>query len=445
MGDSIGNYCRLKDSISTYMDGLAVNGYFSGSILVGYRGEKLINQGYGFACYEYDIKNTRSTKFKIGSLTKAFTAMSILQLEERGKIDLADPLSKYIKDFPSGDKITIQQLLNHTSGIKDFACNPEYWAKVIRLTTTLETTINLLKSLPLSFEPGTKFEYSNSNYTILAYLIEKVSDTSYEEFLKHNIFEPLSMMNTGCDDGKIIVKNCAEGYTIWKNIKRADSIDMSIEKGAYGLYSTVEDLYIWHQALNSGRLVSKKQLDKMIDGFNGSSGYDWFYELQSFDGIMKKKVYHYGNVNGYVSFFSRYLEEDLAVIILSNFNLTPVEKISDNIAKIVFGETVKSSERVIAREVPATLKSIMTGDFISVNNVKLSISIEDGKTYLTIPKINDNLYKYEVVPIEVSMDKIIFKTKFVDETVILDFKQEGTIKLTHIDAYNKHIKAERKA
>lgn len=444
MGDSVYNCCKLKDLVSTYMDELAVNGYFSGSILVGYKGEKLINQGYGYACHQYDVKNTRCTKFKIGSLTKAFTAMAVLQLEEQGKISLTDSLSKYIVDFPSGSKVTIQQLLNHTSGIKDFVCDPEYWTKTMRLPTTLESTINLFKNLPLNFEPGTKFEYSNSNYTILAYLIEKVSITSYEEFLKHNIFEPLGMENTGCDDGKAIIKNYAEGYTIWKNLKHADFIDMSIAKGTYGLYSTVEDLYIWHKALYTEKLVSKKQLDKMFNICNGACGFDWFCELQCFNSIQKKKMYHFGDVNGYVSFFSRYVEDDLAIIVLSNFNLTPVEKISDDIAKIVFGEKVDNSKRYEAKEVPTSLRNVITGDFNSCSGVHLNLSIEEGKIYLTIPKRYGVLYKYEMVATDVAMDKIKFRTKFVDETIILDFKQDGTIKLTHIDAYNNHIKAEKR-
>lgn len=444
MEDLIENCCELKDLVSTYMDELAENGYFSGAILVGYKGEKLISKGYGFACHEYDIKNTRCTKFKIGSLTKAFTAMAILQLEEQGKIDLTDSLSKYIKDFPNGSKITIQQLLNHTSGIENFTCDPEYWSKIMRLPATFDTTMNLFKNLPLKFEPGTRFEYSNSNYTILAYLIENISNNSYEEYLKHNIFEPLGMLNTGCDDGRTIIKNYAEGYTLWKNLKRAEFIDMTLAKGAYDLYSTVEDLYLWHQALNTEKLVSKKQLDKMFNIDNGTCGYDWFCQLQSFDNIEKKKIYHFGDVNGYVSFFSRYIEEDLAVIVLSNFNLTPVEKICDDIAKIVFGETVNTCEKFINKEIPVSLKNALAGEFKSANDVKLSIAIEEGKFYLTIPKMYGGVYKYEMVPIEASTDKIKFKTRFIDETVIIDFKQDGTIKLTHIDTYDRRIKAEKK-
>src|SRR5262245_33568520 len=175
-------------------------GKFCGSVLIAKGGTVLLNKGYGMANYELDVPNTPQTKFRLGSITKQFTAMLIAQLAERGQLNVEDPVTKYLPDYPkeTGDKVKIYNLLTHSSGIQNFTSFPEYATVKLKTNKTAEI-VALFKDKPLEFAPGEKFKYSNSGYVLLAYLIEKITGKTYEQVLKENILEPLGMKNTGYD------------------------------------------------------------------------------------------------------------------------------------------------------------------------------------------------------------------------------------------------------
>ena len=175
------------------------SGKFMGSVLVARGDQILLNKGYGSANLEWNIPNDPSTKFRLGSLTKQFTAASILLLEERGKLSVSDPVKKYLPDAPAAwDKITLYNLLTHTSGIPSFTGFPDY-AESEPFATTPANLVARFRDKPLEFEPGTKWNYSNSGYALLGYLIEKVSGESYADFVQKNIFTPLGMKDSGYD------------------------------------------------------------------------------------------------------------------------------------------------------------------------------------------------------------------------------------------------------
>lgn len=332
--------------LEEYLERLEQNGHFSGSILVGYKGEILLSRGFGYASLEHDIPNSAQTKFRIASITKGFTAAAILLLQEKEILSIHDPISRYLPDYPYGNKITIHHLLSHTSGIPNFTSFKNYWPYMMRLPTTLDQTIESFKHLPLEFSPGEKYTYCNSGYLLLTKIVERVSGISYAEFLKQSIFDPLQMKDTNVDNGRHIVKNMATGYTVLKEIVHAEHIDMSIPQGAYGLYSTVEDLFRWDQALYTDQLLSFQSLQQMFTPQLHQYGYGW--SIQSIDlGESKHTcIKHKGSINGFQSDILRFIDDQLTIIVLSNFHLTPVTWIGKNLAKLFFGYSFQIPQRI---------------------------------------------------------------------------------------------------
>ena len=287
---------------------------FCGAVLVAKDGKVLVNKGYGMANFNYDIPNTSSTKFKLASVSKQFTAMAILMLEEKGKLSTNDKLSKYIVDYPSGDKITIHNLLTHTSGIPDFTGMPNY-DSIMTLSFTMDKEINLFKNKPLDFEPGTKHQYSNSGYLLLSYIIEKVSGKAYGDFVKENIFIPLGMKNSGLYKNSEVLKNVACGYTDnGGTIENVQYIDMSIPSGAGALYSTVDDMFLWDQALYTEKLVKKTSIEKMLTPFKDNYAYGWMVDNY----LGHKWTYHTGGIQGFSTVIHRFPEDKVCVVILKN-------------------------------------------------------------------------------------------------------------------------------
>src|SRR5690348_14997391 len=255
---------RMEQIIQAY-----VPARFMGSVLVAQDGKVLLDKGYGFANLEWDVPNTPTTKFRLGSITKQFTAASILLLEERGKLKVEDPVKKYMPDAPAAwDKITIFHVLTHTSGIPSFTSFPDYESREAQAMTP-EKLVEWFRDKPLEFEPGTKWNYSNSGYILLGYLIEKISGQPYSQFVQKNIFTPLGMKDSGYDSNKAIIPHRDSGYTPNEKgeLQNAGYIDMTIPLSAGALYSTTLDLLKWEQSLFVGKLISASSLQKMITPF----------------------------------------------------------------------------------------------------------------------------------------------------------------------------------
>ena len=244
-------------------DAKAVDGKFIGSVLVAKDGAVLFEKSYGYGNAEWKTPNTATTKFRIGSLTKQFPAAAILLLEERGKLKLDDPLSKYYTEAPgTWTKLTLFHLLTHSSGIPNFTAQAGYSRWKYEPATPAETIAHV-HDLPLNFEPGEKYAYTNTGYVLLGYVIEKVSGQSYGNFLAENIFKPLGMTSTGYDNQTALLPERAAGYVTGPTgLENADYVDMRVPHGAGGLYSTTHDLLQWQQALSEEnffpRLLSRK-------------------------------------------------------------------------------------------------------------------------------------------------------------------------------------------
>jgi CubicO group peptidase (beta-lactamase class C family) len=349
---------------------------FMGSALVARGDQILFNKGYGFANLEWNVPNTPATKFRLGSITKQFTAASILLLEERGKLKIEDPVKKYLPDAPAAwDKITIYHVLTHTAGIPSFTNGPEY-PKLRPFAHTPEQIVALFRDKPLEFEPGEKMAYSNSGYVLLGFLIEKVSGETYQNFLQKNIFDPLEMKDSGYDSNFSIIPRRAAGYTPGANgLQNADFEHMSVPFSAGALYSTTENLLRWEQGLFCGRLLSAASLEKMIAPFK--NGYALGLGINTVKG--RKQISHGGGISGFNAFLSYYPEDKLTVAVLSNINGGAPQAIGGILASLAHGEKVVLPSELKEIPVPANILEKYAGTYQLSPGFNLMIKLEGGQ------------------------------------------------------------------
>jgi CubicO group peptidase (beta-lactamase class C family) len=326
---------------------------FMGTVLVARDGGVILSKGYGSANLEWNIPNTPVTKFRLGSLTKQFTAVSILLLAERGKLTLEDPIRKYMTDAPAAwDKITIFNLLTHTSGIPNFTSLPEY--KSLQLVEApVAHTIATVRDKPLDFPPGEKMSYSNSGYLVLGYVIERVTGASYEQFVTDNIFTPLGMKDSGYDSNTAIIPRRAAGYVpAPAGPVNAGFIHMSIPHAAGALYSTTEDLLRWEQSLFGGKLISAASLAKMTTPFQND--YAFGLTVQTVSG--RKVIQHGGGIDGFNTFLAYYPDTKVTIAVLANINGQAPGQIAAKLGDLAHGGTVQTtSER---KEIPLPVATL---------------------------------------------------------------------------------------
>jgi CubicO group peptidase (beta-lactamase class C family) len=288
---------------------------FSGNVLVAVDGKPVFKNSYGYANMELDVSNTLETKFRIGSVTKQFTAMAIMILQEQGKLNVSDKLSDHMPDVPEiWKEITIHQLLTHTSGIMH-SWALEGFGENMMLYTPIEDIIDKFKDQPLVGEPGEKYQYSGTGYFVLSSLIEKVSGKSYEQFLTEEIFDKTGMTNTGSDTPQKIIKNRAAGYyTDSTGTHNSTFIYMPVLTGGGNLYSTVEDFLKWDQALYDNTLISEESKQQMFTVEQNIYAYGW-YVIKS-DSVNMK--FHTGGVPGGLSRIDRFPDKGILIVVFSN-------------------------------------------------------------------------------------------------------------------------------
>lgn len=329
------NTRQIVRAMEEYMNASVKAHRFSGSVLVARDGSPIFKKSYGMANYEWNIPNTSDTAFRIASVAKQFTAMAVMILQERGKLNVGDPICKYLENCPPAwQPITIRNLLTHTSGIPNFVSLPDFQKRIVFQPYTYASFVDVFRNEPLDFAPGEKFNYSNSAYFLLGLIIERVSGKSYAEFLRDSIFVPLEMKNTGYDDMRSLVSNRAAGY-VWtgKSLENAPYLNMLIPFAAGGLYSTTEDLFRWEQALYTEKLVSRKSLDEIFTPFKGRYGYGWFMVRR----FKRLTTEHEGGIAGFSASIIRFPEERTTFIVLNNNVSASAVKVAENLAAIVFG------------------------------------------------------------------------------------------------------------
>jgi CubicO group peptidase (beta-lactamase class C family) len=293
------------------------------SVLVAQNGQIIYQNSFGYADVGNKIPITPDFKFKIGSISKQFTASAILKLQEEGKININDKLSKYIPDFPRGNEVTIYHLLTHTSGIHSYENQRDF---LMLAPISPNALIDTIKTFQYDFNPGEKYQYNNSGYFILGYLVAKISGKTLGEYLNETFFKPLGMNNTGIYESNIVLNNEAYGYSMENGaVKKADYQEMTWALGVGGIYSTVKDLYKWNEAIFNGKVLSEASLKAAFiptvlnNNEKTNYGYGWF--LSTNRGI--KFIQHSGGVFGFSSYLERQPENKLTVCVLCNSLPTP--------------------------------------------------------------------------------------------------------------------------
>ena len=359
----------LTEKIETYLQTLLNNNHFMGSVLIDYEGEVLLSKGYGMANLEHNVPNTPLTKFRLGSITKQFTATAILQLQEQNLLDVNSPLTTYLPEYPHGEQITVHQLLNHTAGIPNYTSFKDFKSKK-RIAMELDELMAWFKDRPLDFTPGDRFNYSNSGYAVLTKIIETVSDLSYADYLQQHIFEPLEMTNSGYDRAQTILPNRAAGYTFTgESYQNVDFIDMSLPSGAGGLYSTVEDLNKWSRSLYTDAILSQASVDAMFaptikvttddEDEQVYYGYGWMRNTE----YKRDRVSHGGGVEGFLTHFARYPHDRVTIVVLSNLQTSSITKIEQDLAAIVFDEPYELPKQRKAIEIDPTIYKNYVGQY----------------------------------------------------------------------------------
>lgn len=369
----------IDAKVDEYMKAGVKLGRFSSAVLVAKEGKVLVSKGYGFANYEESIPITPQTKFRLASITKQFTAMAILILQERGKLKVEDPICKYVEACPAvWQPITLHHLLTHTAGVPSYTAASGY-SELKTQHTTVAALIARFKAKPLDFKPGEQFRYSNSGYALLGHTIERVSGKSYGAFLQEAIFGPLKMKDTGYDSTSSILKQCAQGYErAGDKLVNVDQVALSVSYAAGGVHSTVEDLYRWSQALSMGKLVSEKTWAMMTTPFKNNYAYGLIIDEQ----FKRKQISHDGGIDGFVTFLGHYPQEKLTVIVLSNFSNTPSPAIARDLAAIVFGEKYQVPIERKEIKVDPKIYDAYVGEYERQPGRNFRVFIENGRLFL---------------------------------------------------------------
>jgi len=311
----------LAAKIDAVMAAIYKPGEPGAAVIVRKDGRTILRKGYGMADLELGVPISPDMVFRLGSITKQFTAMAILLLAQEGKLGLQDEITKFLPAYPTqGKRITVEHLLTHTSGIQSYTDLPE-WLPLWRKDMTLPELIALFKDKPMSFEPGRSWAYNNSGFVLLGAVIEKVSGLTYEAFLEERIFKPLGLKNSCYGSAERIIPRRIPGYQEGKGgFVNAPYLSMTQPYAAGSLLSTVDDLAVWSDAVFSGKLVGKEWLDraftpyKLAGGESSGYGYGWF--VADFAG--HRSIEHGGGINGFSTYEMTLPEDRIFIAILTN-------------------------------------------------------------------------------------------------------------------------------
>jgi CubicO group peptidase (beta-lactamase class C family) len=371
---------EVAEKVEAYLQAQArVNG-FNGAALVARGGTPVLAKGYGWANIEWQVPNTPTTKFRLGSITKQFTATLVLKLQEQKKLTVQDPICAYLAPCPEVWKpITVHHLLTHTSGIPSYTGLPDY-QKTMMMPRTVEQMVAVFRDLPLEFAPGEKFKYNNSGYFLLGVIIEKVAGKKYEDALRDEIFAPLGMTDTGYDWSEPLLPRRAAGYTrrgdTWVN---ARFLDMQQPYSAGSLYSTVEDLLKWDQALYTDRVLPEPARTAMFTPFKDNYAYGWTIQPPERATSGTLQVGHGGGINGFSTMISRVPADRIAVIVLSNVDNVNAGNIARDLMAITYGLPYRTPQVRTSISVSPEVLAQYVGRYQIAPDFILTVTLEKGQ------------------------------------------------------------------
>ena len=371
--------------------------------LIYKNGDVIYRKGFGYANLELDVKMQPEHVFEIGSITKQFTAIAILMLEEQGKLKVEDDITKFIPDYPTlGKTITIHHLLNHTSGIKSYTGMKSFREKA-RVDMTPAELIDVFKNEPMDFDPGEQYRYNNSGYIILGHIIELVTGASYEDFVQQNFFDKLGMTNSYYGSHQRLIKNRAYGYQDRDGYVNADYLSMTLPYAAGSLMSNVDDLLKWQKALNTNQLISKTTYEKAINGssLNNGEPIGYGYGLQSGKIQGSKIISHGGGIFGYTTQGIYLPKEDVFVSVLTNCDCNSPGKYATKIAAIAIGKPFPDVKDAISLKDEELKK--WEGAYEFSDGAVRFITVENGKIFSQ----RENSTQFEIFPL--SPTRFIFE------------------------------------
>lgn len=408
------------------------------SVLISKDGKVIYKKGFGLADLEMNVSNKPNTVFRLGSITKQFTAIAILQLVEKGKLSLQDSIQKFIPDFPSkGYKITIENLLTHTSGITEFLILEHPDPFVLRTDFSPKKIIDFFKDEPLEFIPGSKWSYSNSGYIILGKIIELISEKTYKQYVEENLFKPSGMNSSYYGEYRAIIPNRAEGYELSNNeYHNSEFLSMTIPYSAGALLSTVEDLFMWHQALYSNKLVGEEFLRKAFmpfklnDGVDTNYGYGWFIEN---DTNNDKTVGHSGRISGFNTTEKYFVDQDIFIAVLNNTedNGTSITSVSvvDDIFALATGKTIE------AFKVDKVILETYKGKYVYEKDKSRTVEIKEKEGVFYMVIMDDEQTAAELVATSESS----FLLKYVNPKATLEFIKDAKGKVIKLVVNQKGL------
>jgi CubicO group peptidase (beta-lactamase class C family) len=413
----------IGSKVDEYMNArLDAKGY-GGAVLIMRDGKPVAAKGYGFADADTRSPIKADTKFRIGSVTKQFTAALVLMLQEDGKLNVQDPVCKYLDPCPAAwAPVTLHHLLSMTSGITSITSLPNWRTELRFKDFTPAESIAQVSALPLKAKPGDVYEYSNTNYIALGHIIEKLTGKTYEQVLTDRIVKPLGLKNTGMDDGKKQLQNAAVGYTFKNgaNVK-ADVASMILPFSAGSMYSTTEDLYTWQTALLGGRVFKNKAtLEAMLTPNKNDYAYGLIVVT---DRKGRKRVTHGGGIEGFLSDAVYFPEEKLFIAALTNNERGAVGEVMAALDAIVIGGPYTLPKKRVAIKVDPAILDKYVGEYQL--GPAMTFKIERGPDGLTLEPTNQ-----AKVPLLAETDSDFYLT-VVDATV--KFVKDESGKVTGIE------------
>lgn len=415
----------LKTSIDEYVSDIYTQDGTGISLLVAKDGKAIYKNAFGMANLELGVPMTTDNVFELASITKQFTAVSILMLEEQGKLKIADDITKYIPDYPTkGKTITIHNLLNHTSGIKSYTDMDSFFSKA-RTDMTVTELIDAFKNEPMDFDPGTEFHYNNSGYILLGYIIEQVSGETYEDFIENNLFKRLGMTNSRYGSKKELIKNRAVGYQPDENgMSNADYLSMTLPYAAGSLMSTVEDMLKWQNAIASNTIIKASTLEKAINGSKLLTGeeIDYGYGWGKAEVQGAKGYQHSGGIFGYSTNGIFLKEENVYVIGLSNCSCKNVGEVTQKVAAMAIGKPYPNYKKAIT--LADTELEKWVGAYQFEENVVRHITLKDG-VLRSYREGSDRIEPFKIHPMTTS--HFIFEDGIISyDFEIFDGKRQTT-------------------
>ena len=380
---------KISKQLDVLTASYAKAGQFNGTVLVAEKGKVVFAKGYGLANREWDQPNAPDTKFRLGSLTKQFTSMLVMQLVEKGQLKLDAHITDYLPDYPKagGDKITLHHLLTHTSGIPNYTAQPNFRNGPSIQPTTPVAFVSTFSAMPLEFEPGSKFNYSNSGYFLLGAIVEKVTGKPYAQVLTENILQPLHMQDTGYDLAGTILPKRATGYEKTPTgMANSAYLDMTVPYAAGSLYSTVLDLYKWDQALYTNQLLSEANKALLFKDFKSGYAYGWNIGKSPMGPDTVAVQQHGGGINGFRTFLLRAPKDHHLVVVLDNEGGPKVSQLSADLLKVLYRQpaTGPKPEPVAPKAIAvdaATLAGYV-GKYALAPTFILTVTVENAQLYV---------------------------------------------------------------